>query len=315
VHSAVPDDLAISAAHPKLYDTMLRRGSLARAVAELKAAAPAGSAVQSLAGGMNTLTAQLEAQLRRAGGTVRLNTEVQSLRQLEAEQRPEHIVLAADEQQTRLLVSDYLQDAELDGQQEPGGAASGVALVTMLVRAPQLDAFPRGTGMLVAPTVEHIGAKAMTHISAKWAWVGEALQQQLGAGHHLLRLSYGRITDDPAAGALGFHTGEAELLRAARQDLSALTGTPIGTAEVLDAVVVRWGSGLPAASAQRRERAEHLRRALTTQREETGAGGRTASGGRGGPQLWATGAWLAGTGLSQVVPHARQSAAAILARD
>ena len=306
VHSAAPDDLAISAAHPQLYETMLRHGSLARAVAELKAAAPAGSAVQSLQGGMNTLTAHLQSQLQQAGGALRLNTEAADLRQLQAE----HIVLAVDEQQAVRLASPYLQAAgnvpyELASPASP----SGVALVTLLVCAPELDGFPRGTGMLVAPTVEHIGAKAMTHISAKWQWVSHALQQKLGPGHHLLRLSYGRVTDEPGAGVLGFHSSDAQLLEAASRDVPALTGVRIGSEQILDTAVVRWKSALAAASAEHRERAAQFRRALAAQREE--AGQRAEAG----PQLWAVGAWLAGTGLSQVIPHARQTAAAILARD
>lgn len=302
VHSAAPDDLAISAAHPRLYQTMLRAGSLARAVADLKAAAPAGSAVQSLRGGMHTLTAELDAQLRQAGASIRLNTEVQDLRQLHAEQRPEHIVLAADLERAAALASPYLQVTD-----PPTGVPSGVALVTMLVRAPELDQFPRGTGMLVAPSVAHIGAKSMTHVSAKWAWVGEALHQQLGPGHHLLRLSYGRVTDDPDSGALGLNSSDAQLVRAAAADLPALTGVDVEAGQILDAAVVRWPRVLPGASAEHRHRAEQFRRALASQRSAS------VSGSDHQPQLWAVGGWLAGTGLAQVIPDARATARAILA--
>lgn len=67
VHSADPHRLALSSAHPELYRTMLAEGSLARAVGSLRRAAPAGSAVQSLRGGMHTLISVLEARLHQLG--------------------------------------------------------------------------------------------------------------------------------------------------------------------------------------------------------------------------------------------------------
>lgn len=292
VHSAAPDDLALSAAHPKLYETMIAQDSLARAVTSLKASAPAGSAVQSLQGGMHTLVAALAAQLQEAGAKIRLNTEVRDLRDVPAE----HVVLALDEQQAADLAGPYLSVPPAAGE----AASSGVALVTVLVRAPELDAFPRGTGMLVAPTVEHIGAKAMTHISAKWQWAQRRLTQHLGPGHHLLRLSYGRITDAPDSGALGFHADDDELLEAAERDFTALTGVPVAPEQILDAAVVRWRRGLPAASAAHRGRAADFRSALAEERAS------------GDPTLWAVGAWVTGTGLAQIIPDARHTAQAIL---
>lgn len=292
VHSAAPDDLALSTAHPKLYETMIAQGSLARAVASLKAGAPAGSAVQSLQGGMHTLVAALQRQLQGAGAKVRPHTEVRDLQEVAAE----HVVLAVDEQQAADLAAPYLLVPPAAG----GAASSGVALVTVLVRAPELDSCPRGTGMLVAPTVGHIGAKAMTHISAKWQWAQRRLTQQLGPGHHLLRLSYGRITDAPDSGALGFHSQDEQLLEAAKRDLPALTGVPVEPEHVLDAAVVRWGLGLPGASAVHRGRAAEFKRALAEERAS------------GDPTLWAVGAWVTGTGLAQIIPDARHTAQAIL---
>lgn len=294
VHSAAPDDLALRAAHPKLGEALVEQGSLARAVAALRSGAPAGSAVQSLRGGMHTLVARLHTQLKQAGATIRLQTEIRDLQKLQTE----HIVLAVDEHRAAALAGPHLP-AVLPAAR---GAFSGVALVTLLVRAHELDAFPRGTGMLVAPTVEHIGAKAMTHISAKWEWAGHLVRQQLGPGHHLLRLSYGRITDAPGPGTLGFHSGDQDLLDAAERDLPSLTGAAVAPRQLLDAAVVRWQQALPGTSAAQRGRAEEFRSALAAARAS------------GSVKLWAVGAWASGTGLSQVIPDARQAAREILAQ-
>lgn len=293
VHSSAPEDLAVSAAHPKLYETMVAQGSLARAVAQLKAAAPAGSAVQSLEGGMNTLAARLHSCLHQLGASVHLARPVHDLGGLEAD----HVVLAVDEQQTAKLAGPLLPG----WAPEPGPGPAGVALVTALVYAPELDASPRGTGMLVAPSVDNIGAKAMTHITAKWQWARQRAHAQFGPGHHLIRLSYGRVTDTPSTGSLGFASTDRELLSAAAEDIPQLTGVPISTEQMLDLAVVRWRGSLPAASVVQRRRAAEFRDQLS----------RTQGGG-GTPRLWAVGAWAAGTGLSQVIPDARAVASAVV---
>lgn len=306
VHSADPHQLPISTAHPRLYQAMLEHGSLARAVTALRAAAPAGSSVQSLRGGMNTLISALEEQLRQLGVRIRLNTPVATgpppwplgLRsetvgtRSEIEGVPTVSLqdLQGREYSAVILAAGAQQAAQLLGS--PGDAPAGVALVTLLVHAPELDAHPRGTGMLVAPSVASIGAKAMTHISAKWAWAAQSLEAQLGPGHHLVRLSYGRTGDHDAA--LGFHSTEEALYRAALADLPQLTGTAVTPEQVLDHTVVRWRRGGISPQAQ------GLQERLKAQAE------------RGGPEIAAVGESFAGTGLAQVIPHARQAARHLL---
>ena len=344
VHSADPDDLAISAAHPKLYQTMLAEGSLAQAVRTLRAAAPAGSAVQSLRGGMNTLITALEAQLRDLGVSIHCSTHVSGFRiqrqgvrtaTVSADSRlssgrveveADHVVLAVDGPDVAELLG---ETNAASASAQSGGASltplnrlpaeratlkrlgsprassglpsaqSGVALVTLLVHAPELDVHPRGTGMLVAPSAEHIRAKAMTHISAKWTWAAEALKVKLGPGYHLLRLSYGRVTDAP--GTLGFASSDSELISAAVDDLPLLTGVRIAEEQIMDRAVVRWQRGIPGGGADQRGQAEQLRAALVAQLTE------------GGPQVAAVGSWFAGTGLAQVIPDARQQAQTLCA--
>lgn len=74
VYSADPDLLDVDSVAPGLRAAMAEHGSLGAAVAAMRAAAPAGSAVAGLAGGMGELTNALAAALRGLG--VRLLTEV-----------------------------------------------------------------------------------------------------------------------------------------------------------------------------------------------------------------------------------------------
>ncbi|MGQ7786414.1 FAD-dependent oxidoreductase [Nesterenkonia sp. PF2B19] len=305
VHSARPEELDVGNAAPGLVEAMLREGSLARGVAAVRAQAPPGSAVNSLHGGMATLIRALEQQLRAGGADIRLREPVTALAGLRAAH--DHVVLAVDAPAAARLVEPVLgpiaaEDADAD---VPGGSGSGsgfgagtpeprgrgVALVSMLLDAPELDGRPRGTGMLVAPGVDGVGAKAMTHVSAKWPWVAEAL----GAGRHLVRLSYGRVTDAPGSGALGMHSSDAELLAAARSDVGTLCGIGGLGDRVAEADVVRWEKALPQATAGHARRIRGMRGELA------------------GSAVSVVGSWFSGTGLARVVPDARATAAEILA--
>ncbi|MFW8745329.1 hypothetical protein, partial [Mesorhizobium japonicum] len=70
-----------------------------------------------------------------------------------------------------------------------------------------------------------VRARALTHLTAKWAW----MREQAG-GLHLLRLSYdGHDVPDPLA--------------TARADASALLGVDVGP--VIDGAVVPWVRAAP----------------------------------------------------------------------
>ncbi|MDZ5076304.1 protoporphyrinogen oxidase [Nesterenkonia sp. HG001] len=300
VHSARPEQLDAGNAAPGLVEAMLREGSLAGAVASVKAQAPAGAAVNSLHGGLSTLIRALEEALRAQGVEVRLGERVTDLPALLSAH--DHVVLAVDAPAALRLLEPVAPQASAQhdtGQHDTGApgepAASrvgrGVALVSLLLDAPELDARPRGTGMLVAPGVDGVGAKAMTHVSSKWPWVAEAL----GPGRHLVRLSYGRVTDVPGTGALGLESADELLLAAARADVATLFELPQLGEQVLEADVVRWEKALPQASAGHARRIRGLREELADS------------------AVSVVGSWFAGTGLARVVPDARRAAAEILA--
>ncbi|CAN5133341.1 protoporphyrinogen oxidase [soil metagenome] len=163
VHSVHPDDLPLDRAGG-LRAAYAHEGSLAAAVRSLRDAAPAGSAVAGIRGGMHRLVTELAADLETYGVDVQLGRRVRSVDGLDGA-----VVLAVP----------------LD---PPPGRR--VVLATVVVEAPELAAAPRGTGVLVAQGAVGIRARALTHSTAKWEWLRER-----AGGREVLRLSY---DDEPA---------------------------------------------------------------------------------------------------------------------
>lgn len=195
VHSVHPDDLPLDRAVPGLRAALMRDGSLAAAVRSMRVDAPAGSAVQGIRGGVHRLVTELVADLERFGVDVQLGRRVTSVDDLDGT-----VVLATP----------------LD---PPPGRT--VVLATLVVDAPELDAAPRGTGVLVADGAPGVSARALTHATAKWPWLAER-----AAGRHVLRLSY---DDEPE-----------ELESVALQDASALLGVALPDSSVRGFARVAW---------------------------------------------------------------------------
>lgn len=172
--------------------------------------------------------------------------------------------------------------AEIAGLDWP--AASSVELVTLLLTDDRVGAAPRGTGVLVADAPSSgVGAKAMTHSSAKWAWVAEAA----GGGRHVVRLSYGRAGRPADTLALT----DSELRERAVADAGALLNIPLTESDVAAFARTPWTNALPYATVGQRERIERVR---------------DAAGNVEGLEV--TGSWLTGTGLASVIPDARRVA-------
>ena len=170
VHSVHPDDLLLDRAAPGLRAALAKQGSLAAAVRMLRDAAPAGSAVAGIRGGVHRIVTELAADLDTHGVEVRLGQRVRSIDGLDGT-----VVLAVP----------------LD---PPPGRK--VVIATLVVEAPELDTAPRGTGVLVAQGASGIRARALTHSTAKWEWLRERT-----AGRHVLRLSYDEEPADLARAA------------------------------------------------------------------------------------------------------------------
>lgn len=201
VHSQHPDELPLSRAHPALPAELVTAGSLSGAVARLRAAAPPGSAVAGLRGGVHRLVPALAADVERHGGTIRLGTRIDDVSALRG-----RVVVATS------------------GVASVSSPGRRIDLVTLVVEQDELDAAPRGSGLLVASGAP-VTARALTHATAKWEWLREA-----AGGRHVLRLSY----DSPPA----------DLAGTARADAEALLGVPLPV--VVDAAHVAWTRPAPA---------------------------------------------------------------------
>lgn len=286
VYSADPDALDADAIAPGLRAALEREGSLCRAAASLRAAAPAGSAVAGLDGGMNTLTTALVRDLRERGVTLLDHAVVDTV---ELADGLWHVASGTDALEADRLVvaTDGPTAVDLLAESVPGLAAlrpaegTGVSLVTLVMDQPLLDEAPRGSGVLVAPGATDVMAKALTHSTAKWPW----LAREAGPGRHVVRLSYGRSTD----GAMRLADAEDQVLvEQAIADAAVLLGVPLTAADVLGADVIRHPGALPMATEGHRAHLDAIAELL-----------------RGAPHLDVVGAWRSGTGLTPVVAAVR----------
>ncbi|MFF0942991.1 protoporphyrinogen oxidase [Kocuria sp. CPCC 205300] len=306
VHSAHPDDLDVDAVAPGLRQALREHGSLGAAAGALRRAAPAGSNVAGLRGGMNALSETLVRELERAGVKLVTDYDVIALDrdprrdgwmviqrqprrgEKTAVARGELLVMATDGATAVRLLASHRDELQRF-MPEPGPQ---VALATLVVDEPRLDGAPRGTGLLVSEDAPAVRAKALTHASAKWDWVREAA----GPGRHVLRLSYGRAQADPAAVPPEVALPDDQLIRLALSDASTLMGVTLRPRQLVGADIVRWRSALPRAGVGHARRVAEFRGALAEL-----------------PDAAAVGGWLAGTGLASVVADTRAQVRALLA--
>jgi oxygen-dependent protoporphyrinogen oxidase len=203
VYSVHPDDLLIDRV-AGLRHAYARDGSLAAAVRSLRDAAPAGAAVEGIRGGVHRLVTELTADLVTYGVDVERGRRVTSVDGLEGT-----VIVAAP------------------GILAPVGGRT-VVLATLVVDAPELDAAPRGTGVLIAPGAAGVQARALTHSTAKWDWLRER-----AAGKHVVRLSY---DVDPE-----------NLADVSRADAAALLGVELAPSSIIDFARVEWTRPAPLA--------------------------------------------------------------------
>ncbi|WP_231727587.1 MULTISPECIES: protoporphyrinogen/coproporphyrinogen oxidase [unclassified Rathayibacter] len=294
VYSSRPEDIDVDLAAPGLNGAITRRGSLAGAVASLRANLPAGVAVRGIDGGMHRLVDALVERIGYLSGEIRTGVAVRLLEQDgdvfrlaldDGVLSARAVIVSTPERDARALLAG-LVPAVADADE---GGGDSVELVTLVVDDARLDAAPRGSGVLVAPTATDVTAKALTHATAKWEW----LARSLPAGRHVLRLSYGRPGEQPPLEG----ASDAEAAAVALRDASVLLGVELDPASLVDSARVRWANVRPAAALGRREHLEAFREALAPLEG-----------------VAVTGTWLAGTGLASVLPHAAEAAALIRRR-
>ena len=370
VYSASALDLEVDVVAPGLNGALTTTGSLSGAVLALRAAAPAGSAVGGLRGGMSRLVDALVADLEHFGVEIVTGSRVQGLVAGGSDDDPVWAVTlgevapvtdgeGADTSATDSSATDgpttdgpaatsSATDTSATGGPATDGPATSspvtdgsatnspatdgptlvntplesrfvivatpgaqaldllaslgpelaalteldwpeptvVELATIVIDAPALDVHPRGTGVLVAAGTPGVTAKALTHVSAKWAWVAE----DAGPGRHVIRLSYGRAGETSATADLG----DVEFQTLALRDASTLLGVELAADVVRGFARTEWRDALSPATIGARERVASVREAIAAT-----------------PGLDLTGAWLAGTGLASVIPDALATAGRI----
>ncbi|MBD3942192.1 FAD-dependent oxidoreductase [Microbacterium sp. NEAU-LLC] len=310
-----PDDVDVEVVAPALNPALTRTGSLGGAVAELVADAP-GPSVEGLDGGMPQLIAALHARLAdraavvhtgaRATGLVRdgkrwtvvlasapegVGTEVPVVERAERDETPvptadsepfpaeltaDAVIVATDEDTARALLRSAVDDPAF-ASTEPAGIAREV--VTLVVDAPALDGAPRGAHVHAVPGSGT--ATGLVHETARWEW----LARDAGPGRHVLRVAFGAPGAQPATAGLD----DTAAFTMAAREASTLLGVPVE--RIVAAHRDRFTLVPPASATGQRERATTARAAVAK-----------AHG------LAAVGAWLAGSGLAQVVADAQTEA-------
>lgn len=238
VHAANPDLLEADAIAPGLVVAAANAGSLTGAVSKLRASAAAsrpGGAIMSLRGGMHTLADALAADLTQRGVSILLSSAANSATYAEGVWRvttatgdeftSEVLVVALPSRAAvQLFADDHVLSEPLSQVQ-----TVDVAIVLLALRAPELALAPLGSGVLITPDTAGIEAKASTHATAKWEWLGTKFGDL-----HLLRFSYGRDGHLPA---------DLQGLPAqALSDAKALYG--LDSPEVVQVEMVLWPGAL-----------------------------------------------------------------------
>lgn len=279
VYGVDPDEVAVDAIAPGLNAAITNTGSLSSAVLQLRAAAPAGGAVQGLVGGVHRLVHALAAACVDAGVELRTGAEVLGLHPApggwtvvtpDADLDAARVVVAVDGAGALPLLADAFPGTRELPRPEPADTRA----VLLAVDAPALDDRPRGSGVLRAADVRDVRATALTHVTAKWGWLGD----RMPTGRHVVRLAYRGGDPVPDATALA--------------DASRLLGVDLPAP--VDRVDAAWRDSAPPLDLRTRA----LREAV-------------ADPPRG---LAVTGSWISGTGLASVVAGAERAAAALLPR-
>jgi len=287
VYAADPDRIDVDAAAPGLRAAVEHEGTLAKAVGSLRAAAPPGALVGGLAGGMTELVLALEADLRARGVRLRTGTPVTAI-QRDGERWLVHAEGVTARADVVMVCTPGTVAARLLAIAAPslvgtiGPEPTPIVLATLVVRAPELDRAPRGTGVLVAREVTTVVAKAMTHGTAKWSWLREAA----GPGRHVLRLSYGRAGEETRVPG-----SDDEFAALALRDASRLLGVELTAGQLEGFARTEWPDALPQPLPGQRALALAARDEL-----------------RRLPGIDVAGGWIAGSGLAAVVADAESAA-------
>ncbi|MGL5406529.1 MAG: protoporphyrinogen/coproporphyrinogen oxidase [Propionibacteriaceae bacterium] len=299
VHSTDPSLLAVETVAPGLREAFLRLGTLTAAVQELKANQPDGPMVAAPAGGLFRVCERLVEEIIASGGQVHTRCYGKAIRrdgdewvlstaaairgdhpsadpmagEATSELRAADLVIALPAPHALDLLASADIDTGIGREDLPVGA--DLVGVTLVLDAPELDAAPRGSGVLVVPGQSVVKAKALTHYSVKWAWVRQ--DQPL----HVIRVSYGR------SGQPRPQVDQYDALR----DASTILGVALRPEQLRGHCVSHFNGSLPPHTPEYRKHIDTLQQKISQQQG-----------------LHVVGSWVAGTGLAAVIPQAEQIA-------
>ena len=263
VYAGRCDELSLFAAWPQVVSALQTRPSLLQAAVAHRAATRSGEqrtpapVFAGLTGGVTRLATATAAEVERLGGDIRRRATVRQLTRSASGWRltvgstasPEVveadavIVAVPAAPAARLLGSVAAAAAQELSQIE----SASLALVTVAMRARDVDVDLAGSGFLVPP-VDGTTIKAATYTSLKWDWLPDDLL--------MLRCSVGRHRDEAV-----LQRDDSELVEAAMLDLRRATGL---RAPLVDADVSRWGGGLPQYAVGHLDKAARIRRSVAS---------------------------------------------------
>lgn len=246
VYAGAARGISARAAVPQLVD-LLTREHVEAPDGPASAAAPVFAGVP---GGMWQLPDAIAGELAASGRVeVRTDAMVRDLRrtpvgfEVETDQlgvasveAADAVVLATPATPSGRLLADLAPDAATE-LSAIGYASS--AVVTFAFRAdPAVSAaVDIGASGFLVPPVDGHAVKAATFSFAKWDWVRAAGAEGADGDLLILRTSLGRYGDEQT-----LQVPDEDLVRASLADLAEATGL---LATPVDAVVQRWGGGLP----------------------------------------------------------------------
>jgi oxygen-dependent protoporphyrinogen oxidase len=284
-----PDDVDVEAAAPGLSAALTRTGSLAGGVAQLRAARgsqPAGDGLEGFDGGMLQLVAALTDRLRTFGADIAVGVPVD---RLEAGAHGRWAVITDAEGGREIDPADHVivatgaADAHrLLGAAVPALApmpATALEVLTLVLTSRELTSAPDRTAVYAVPG--RAVAASVTDSTARWPW----LRREAGSDAHVLKVTFGAPGTVPATAELD-DTAAAEL---AASEAAALLDVKVDA--VRGAHRARYLQPPPVSAIGHREATEAAREAVHAV-----------------PGLAVAGAWVAGTGVAQVVPDALEEA-------
>jgi protoporphyrinogen/coproporphyrinogen III oxidase len=288
VYAGRADDLSLRATMPRLAQRLEDGGSLVAAVrAVTDAGTRAGAAdplFTSLRGGVGRLPGVLAASGRftvRTGVTVRAIRRTVTGFALDCGAVPVTEVVEADAVVVAVPAAKaarLLREVAADASAELAEIESAsMAIVSFAYDGVEL---PDGSGLLVGAG-ERLAVKAVTLSSQKWPLPGELT---------LLRASVGRIGEP-----LALQLDDAELIGLVRRELRALLGID---AAPIDALVTRWGGGLPQYAVGHVERIARVRTSVAAV-----------------PGLAVCGAAFDGVGIPACIASAQDAVARVVTAD